>query len=93
MFRKLLMAGLCAMMLSAGTAAFAADVYVTPKGKKYHKADCRMLKNKEAVKMDEDEAIAQGLKPCGICLKDESKGAKSQKTTKTSAESKKKKDK
>ncbi|MFH1622446.1 MAG: hypothetical protein ABIA97_04920 [Candidatus Omnitrophota bacterium] len=46
-------------------------VYVTKNGKKYHKETCPFIKNRETVNMDEKEAIAKGLKPCGKCFKDD----------------------
>jgi len=45
-------------------------VYVTKNGKKYHKETCPFIKNRETISMDEKEAIAKGLKPCGKCFKD-----------------------
>ena len=95
MFRKMFVLGLCVLFLSASTLAFAADVYVTPNGKKYHKADCRFVKNREVQKLDKDEAIAQGHKPCGRCFKEDLSLEDSGESEKTASkeESKSKKDK
>ncbi|NQU18942.1 nuclease, partial [bacterium] len=46
-------------------------VYVTKRGKKYHKEDCRFIKNRETISMDKKEAEAKGLTPCGRCFKEE----------------------
>ena len=71
MFKKIFLLGLCMMFLSVSSFAFAADVYITENGKKYHRADCRFVKDKEAQEIDKDEAITQGYKPCGRCFKED----------------------
>lgn len=43
--------------------ALAEDVYVTKSGKKYHNAESKWIKNKEAEKIALEEAIARGLEP------------------------------
>lgn len=43
-------------------------VYVTRKGKKYHKETCPFIRNRETISIDEKEAIEKGLKPCGRCF-------------------------
>lgn len=47
-------------------------VYVTLRGKKYHKETCPFIMNRETISMEEKDAIEKGLKPCGKCFKDES---------------------
>lgn len=47
-----------------------AAVYVTTNGKKYHKEGCRFIKNRETIVMNEDEAVTDGLAPCGWCFKE-----------------------
>lgn len=49
--------------------AFGAEsvVCVTKKGKKYHKATCRVLKDSETQKLSRTEAEGKGYKPCKIC--------------------------
>ncbi len=42
-------------------------VCVTKKGKKYHRAGCRVLKNAEVQKMTRTEAENKGYSPCKIC--------------------------
>ncbi len=42
-------------------------VYVTKHGTKYHKKDCRMLKN-EVIGITLNEAVADGKQPCKVCL-------------------------
>lgn len=46
-------------------------VYVTPKGKKYHKASCSILDGKTNLKEYKNKAKAEddGYAPCGICFK------------------------
>ena len=46
-------------------------VYVTRRGKKYHKETCPFIKNRDTVSMSVKEAEAKGLKPCGRCHKEE----------------------
>lgn len=48
--------------------ASAKDVYVTQNGKKYHTADCRWVKNRDTIKIDEEEAKKKGYEPCGQCM-------------------------
>ena len=42
-------------------------VYVTKKGKKFHKAGCRVLKDSAVQKMSRAEAEGKGYTPCKIC--------------------------
>lgn len=42
-------------------------VYITPRDKTYHKANCRLLSGVRAVPVLKDYAIAQGYKPCRRC--------------------------
>ena len=70
--KKFITLSLILVTISLAANAFAAEVYVTKRGKRYHKADCRLIQNKEFVKIDQSAADAKGLKPCGICFKDTS---------------------
>lgn len=54
------------ILLFLSASAKAQDVYKTPSGAKYHKADCRMVKN-VSEKVTLQEAIKLGLTPCKIC--------------------------
>ncbi len=65
----MILTGLMIGVLS--TAALAADVYITAKGKKYHGEVCRFTKNKEVTKVDEKDAIAKGLEKCNKCFPDQ----------------------
>ena len=49
--------------------AFAVEnfVCVTKKGKRYHRAGCRTLKEADVQKMTRTEAENKGLTPCKIC--------------------------
>ncbi|MCD4728879.1 MAG: hypothetical protein K8R46_14570 [Pirellulales bacterium] len=69
MLKRMMMMGLVAMMLAGTTMAYAADVYVTKHGKKYHQADCPIIRNKDVTEMTEKEAKDKGLEPCAKCLK------------------------
>ena len=71
MIKKIMMLGLLAAFLATTTFASAEDVYKTKNGAKYHKQDCRLIKNKNAVKIDKAEAIKAGLKPCKKCFSEE----------------------
>ncbi|MCK4760771.1 MAG: hypothetical protein KAW12_01130 [Candidatus Aminicenantes bacterium] len=40
-------------------------VYIKAKGKKYHKKNCRLVKDKKGVKLS--EAVKLGYDPCQVC--------------------------
>lgn len=67
--KKFVIITLCLSVLAVSTLAFAEDVYVTQHGKKFHKADCQLVKNREKTTMDQAEAEKNGLEPCGKCFK------------------------
>lgn len=46
-------------------------VYVREKGKKYHKKNCKLIKDKKGIKLS--EALKKGLEPCKACKPVESK--------------------
>ena len=72
MIRKLMMISMLMIFLAATTQAFAADVFVTPNGTKYHKEDCRLIRNKETMtKIDKKETIEEGYDPCKRCFKED----------------------
>ncbi len=62
--RKSIVVVVGVMMLAVTTRAFAMDVYVTQKGKKYHTAECRWIQNREVTKLNEAKAKEQGYQPC-----------------------------
>lgn len=68
MIKKLASLILCLVFLTATSAAFAEDVYVTKQGAKYHKEDCRFIKNRDTQKIDIEDAKTKGLEPCGRCF-------------------------
>lgn len=76
--KKLLPVFMAMMLLTAATCATASakDVYVTQKGKKYHVEECRWIKNRETIKMEEKEAIKKGYKPCKCVDKDNKENKK-----------------
>ncbi len=59
---------LAGMVIIGSTFAFAEDVYVTKNGKKYHKADCLLVKSKGAQPIAMEEALKKSLKPCRKCF-------------------------
>lgn len=67
--RRAFSAAVVFLLLSALFAADSAvSVYVTPKGKKYHFASCRTLKNSSSViELSIEDAKARGYEPCGVC--------------------------
>ena len=67
--KKFISLSLILATITLASTAFAADVYVTKRGKRYHKADCKVIQNKETQKIDQAEAEKKNLKPCGICFK------------------------
>ena len=76
MVKKLVAAGLCAAVIMVSSAAMAADVVVTKRGKKYHQPTCALILKKETSTMDEKQAQAKGLTPCAKCFKVEEKESK-----------------
>ena len=70
MVRKWMIVGLGLMMLSTTTLSFAEDFYATKNGKKYHKADCLLIKNKGAEKISLKDRQDRGLTPCQKCFKE-----------------------
>ncbi|RRJ89250.1 hypothetical protein [Flavobacterium macacae] len=54
------------LFLLVGFSMNAQSVYKTPSGKKFHKHNCRMVKN-VSQKIDETDAYNLGLEPCKIC--------------------------
>ena len=54
------------LLVFASFSTKAQTVYKTPSGKKYHLADCRMVKNvSKAIELS--YAATLGLEPCSIC--------------------------
>jgi hypothetical protein len=65
---KVLASMLAGMVLISSTFAFAEDVYATKNGKRYHKADCLLIKEKGAKAISLEDATKKGLKPCRRCF-------------------------
>ena len=82
---------LCVMFFSANTLAFAEDVYITQNGSKYHKKECRFIKNRETQAIDKDKVIEQGYLPCGRCFKEDLSLQENKSAEKTVTVKKKKK--
>ena len=86
MIRKFLLTGLCLAFLSTATLALAENVYVTKRGKKYHKKTCSLIKNKDVKTLELKDAQEKGYKACRRCFKKKTKD--SSKKTKKSGSSK-----
>ncbi|MBL7130488.1 MAG: hypothetical protein ISS45_03660 [Candidatus Omnitrophica bacterium] len=69
MLKRIIALVMSLAILSATTFVFAEDVYITKRGKKYHKQDCPLIANKDAQKVNLEEAKAKGLEPCKRCFK------------------------
>ncbi len=69
MIKKLLSLLLCVCSVLIVSLAFAADVVVTKRGKKYHLPTCSLVVGKKTSTMDEQQALAKALKPCDKCIK------------------------
>lgn len=85
--KKLLVLGLCMTFLAMSSLAFAEDVFVTKRGKKYHQEICRVIQKSKVTAIDELEAEEKGYEPCKRCFKEEgvktdAKKRKSKKTRK-----------
>lgn len=87
--RKIFIAGLCLLFLAVNSLAFAEDVYVTQNGKKYHKAECRFIKDRETQKLDKQESIQQGHVPCQKCYSEDLAAEKDVKPSEKVSKSKK----
>ncbi len=87
--RKIFIAGLCLLFLAVNSLAFAEDVYITQNGKKYHKADCRFIKDRETQKIDKQEAIQQGHVPCQKCYSEDLAAEKNSNVNEKTTKSKK----
>ena len=68
MLRRIIGLVMCLAILSATTFVFAEDVYITKRGKKYHKQDCPLIAKRDAQKVSLEEARAKGLEPCSRCF-------------------------
>jgi len=69
------MLGVAVAVLSMTALAFAEDVYITKRGKKYHQASCPFIegaiKNNKTQKISKEEAIKQGRVACSKCFSEE----------------------
>ena len=75
MLKKIVMAVVGIVFLAVTVGAFAEDVYVTKRGKKYHRESCpfmeNVIKNKKAEKISKEDAMAKGRAACGKCFPEE----------------------
>ncbi len=68
--KKLLLLGVLGMFLSVSSVVFADDVYVTPRGSKFHKETCRLVKrSKVTEKYELKDAKDEGYSACKRCFK------------------------
>jgi len=80
---------LCVMFLSVAGTSFADAVFATKNGKRYHQAECPLVKNKGPEAISLKEAEEKGLTPCSRCFKDETSSVDSKEIKKLSKKSKK----
>ena len=74
--KKIMMLGLCMAFLTMSSLAFAEDVFVTERGKKYHQETCRTIKKSKVIALDELKAKEKGYAPCRRCFKKKALEAK-----------------
>ena len=67
MKRKLIPALLMLFLAALLFAQSSTNVYVTAKGKKYHTATCRTIKNSTVTELTKEQAVQAGYEPCGVC--------------------------
>ena len=77
------------VLLSVAGTSFAGEVFATKNGKKYHQAECPLIKNKGPEGLSLKDAEEKGLTPCAKCFKDESSSIDAKETKKLSKKSKK----
>lgn len=70
MGKRIIAVMFCVALLSVSASAFADNVFATKNGKKYHTADCPLVKNKNPQEISMKEAADKGLAPCSKCFKD-----------------------
>ncbi|MBF0385014.1 MAG: hypothetical protein HQL27_03995 [Candidatus Omnitrophica bacterium] len=92
MVRKTIVMALVAAFIFTATFAFADDVYATKNGKKYHKAECQLIKNKKPAPIAKEDAAKKGLTPCQRCFKEDLGSKKLDAGSSTKISSSKKKD-
>jgi len=68
MLKKILSLIMCLAVFSAATLVFAEDVYITARGKKYHKQDCPFIANSNVQNANLEEVKTKGLEPCKRCF-------------------------
>ncbi len=71
--RRMWMCAAVMIFLGVTATAEARQVYVTPKGRRYHTATCPLIKGKQTRALNDVEARKEGYSPCGRCLKEEAK--------------------
>ena len=80
MRKKMMMLGVGVVFLSMTTLAFAEDVYITKRGKKYHEVSCPFIEsaiqNNKAQKISKEEAVKQGRVACSKCFSEDGASAK-----------------
>lgn len=65
------MLGALLIGLMMQTSVFADEVFVTQHGAKYHKATCRLVKNKTSTALEKEAAIEKSYTPCRRCYKED----------------------
>jgi len=74
MIKKFVIFTMLGIFLTMTTGVFAEEVFMTQRGKKYHKEICRLVKNKENTNsLEKEEAMEAGYTPCKRCFKEDVK--------------------
>ena len=71
MTKKLIMTVMLMTFICGASLASAESVYHTKNGKKYHKEDCLLIKNKKPEQIEKGQAQKIGLVPCKKCFKED----------------------
>ncbi|MGM9799854.1 MAG: hypothetical protein ACI30M_04135 [Muribaculaceae bacterium] len=67
---RLISVFLLSLMLSS-CASNEESVFITPKGKRYHKETCRTIQGRQYRSISKVEAIDMGKTPCHVCFKED----------------------
>jgi hypothetical protein len=65
--RKISLVVLIIVLAASFVFAQSDSVYITPTGKKYHRASCRTIKNSRITEISRDAAVSRGYGACKVC--------------------------
>ena len=69
MIKRIMVMSLAVMLLAGPKLAHAGNFFVIKHGKKIHKADCPLIKDRKVREVTKKEAEDKGLEPCSKCLR------------------------